>query len=143
VAGVDYHEFLNARAQFSSDEWMDVLMQSVGFNPEPFTRRGKLLTLIRLIPFCERNYNLLEFGPKGTSQSNVYAEFSPHGMLISGSEVTAPKLFVSNANGKIGLVGLLGRHLLRRIRRQGQEGRQDAGRHQEELHGQPHLLAGH
>jgi ATP-dependent Lon protease len=105
VAGVDHDEFLKARAQFSTDEWMDVLMQSVGFNPEPFTRRGKLLTLIRLIPFCERNYNLLELGPKGTGKSHVYAEFSPHGMLISGSEVTAPKLFVSNANGKIGLVG--------------------------------------
>ncbi len=105
VAGVDHDEFLKARAQFSTDEWMNVLMQSVGFNPEPFTRRGKLLTLIRLIPFCERNYNLLELGPKGTGKSHVYAEFSPHGMLISGSEVTAPKLFVSNANGKIGLVG--------------------------------------
>ncbi|PSI00757.1 BREX system Lon protease-like protein BrxL [Synechococcus lacustris] len=105
VAGVDQDEFLAARAKFSTDEWIDVLMQSVGFNPEPFTRRGKLLTLIRLIPFCERNYNLLELGPKGTGKSHVYAEFSPHGMLISGSEVTAPKLFVSNANGKIGLVG--------------------------------------
>ncbi|MFM1799579.1 MAG: system Lon protease-like protein BrxL [Cyanobacteriota bacterium] len=105
VAGVDHEEFLAARAKFTTDEWMDVLMQSVGFNPEPFTRRGKLLTLIRLIPFCERNYNLLELGPKGTGKSHVYAEFSPHGLLISGSEVTAPKLFVSNANGKIGLVG--------------------------------------
>ncbi|CAI8171751.1 MAG: Uncharacterised protein [Prochlorococcus marinus str. MIT 9215] len=105
VAGVDYDDFLKARAQFTTDEWMDVLMQSVGFNPEPFTKRGKLLTLIRLIPFCERNYNLLELGPKGTGKSHVYAEFSPHGMLISGSEVTAPKLFVSNANGKVGLVG--------------------------------------
>ena len=105
VAGVDHDDFLKARAQFTTDEWMDVLMQSVGFNPEPFTRRGKLLTLIRLIPFCERNYNLMELGPKGTGKSHVYAEFSPHGMLISGSEVTAPKLFVSNANGKIGLVG--------------------------------------
>ena len=89
VAGVDHDDFLKARAQFTTDEWMDVLMQSVGFNPEPFTRRGKLLTLIRLIPFCERNYNLLELGPKGTGKSHVYAEFSPHGMLISGSEVTA------------------------------------------------------
>jgi ATP-dependent Lon protease len=105
VAGVDHDEFLAARARFSTEEWMDVLMQSVGFNPEYFSRRGKLLTLIRLIPFCERNYNLLELGPKGTGKSHVYAEFSPHGMLISGSEVTAPKLFVSNANGKIGLVG--------------------------------------
>lgn len=68
-------------------------------------RRAKLLTLIRLVPYCERNYNLMELGPKGTGKSHVYAEFSPHGMLISGSEVTAPKLFVNNATGKIGLVG--------------------------------------
>jgi len=105
VAGVNHDEFLAARDQFSTDEWMDVLMQSVGFNPEHFSRRAKLLTLIRLIPYCERNYNLLELGPKGTGKSHIFAEFSPHGMLISGSEVTAPKLFVSNANGKIGLVG--------------------------------------
>ena len=105
VASVDFDQFLKARAQFTTEEWMDVLMQSMGFNPEMFGRRAKLLTLIRLIPYCERNYNLLELGPKGTGKSHIYAEFSPHGMLISGSEVTAPKLFVSNASGKIGLVG--------------------------------------
>ena len=105
VASVDVEQFVKARESFTTDEWMDVLMQSVGFNPELFSRRAKLLTLIRLIPFCERNYNLLELGPKGTGKSHIYAEFSPHGMLISGSEVTAPKLFVSNASGNIGLVG--------------------------------------
>ena len=105
VANVDYEEFLKGRAQFTTEEWMAVLMQSIGFNPEMFERREKLLTLIRLIPYCERNYNLLELGPKGTGKSHIYAEFSPHGMLISGSEVTTPKLFVSNATGKIGLVG--------------------------------------
>jgi ATP-dependent Lon protease len=105
VAKVDHEDFLKARAQFTTEEWMDVLMQSIGFNPEMFSRRAKLLTLIRLVPYCERNYNLLELGPKGTGKSHIYAEFSPHGMLISGSEVTAPKLFVSNASGKIGLVG--------------------------------------
>lgn len=105
VAGVNHEEFLAARAQFSTEEWMDLLMQSIGFNPEMFGRRAKLLILMRLIPFCERNYNLLELGPKGTGKSHIYAEFSPHGMLISGSEVTAPKLFVSNASGQIGLVG--------------------------------------
>jgi ATP-dependent Lon protease len=105
VAKVDFEEYLKARAEFTTDEWMDVLMQSMGFNPEHFGRRAKLLTLIRLIPYCERNYNLLELGPKGTGKSHIYAEFSPHGMLISGSEITAPKLFVSNANGRIGLVG--------------------------------------
>jgi ATP-dependent Lon protease len=106
VASVDFDQFLKARAQFTTEEWIDVLMQSIGFDPSMFGRRAKLLTLIRLIPYCERNYNLLELGPKGTGKSHIYAEFSPHGMLISGSEVTAPKLFVSNtSNGKIGLVG--------------------------------------
>ncbi len=105
VASVDIEEFLKARSQFTTEEWMNVLMQSMGFNPEMFGRRAKLLTLIRLVPYCERNYNLLELGPKGTGKSHIYAEFSPHGMLISGSEVTTPKLFVSNATGKIGLVG--------------------------------------
>jgi len=105
VAKVEFEDFLKARALFTTEEWMDVLMQSMGFNPEFFGRRAKLLTLVRLIPYCERNYNLLELGPKGTGKSHIYAEFSPHGMLISGSEVTAPKLFVSNSNGRIGLVG--------------------------------------
>ncbi len=105
VSKVDYEEYLKARAKFSTEEWIDTLVQSLGFNPEMLTRRAKLLQLLRFVPFCERNYNLLELGPKGTGKSHVYAEFSPHGMLISGSEVTAPKLFVSNASGKIGLVG--------------------------------------
>ena len=100
VAKIDYEEFLKARAQFTAEEWMDTLMQSMGFNPEMFGRRAKLLTLMRLIPYCERNYNLLELGPKGTGKSHIYAEFSPHGMLISGSEVTTPKLFVNNRAAK-------------------------------------------
>jgi len=104
VASVDVEQFLKARANFTTEEWMDVMMQSMGFNPEMFGRRAKLLTLVRLIPYCERNYNLLELGPKGTGKSHIYAEFSPHGMLISGSEVTAPKLFVNNASNKPGLV---------------------------------------
>ncbi|MEK0447719.1 MAG: hypothetical protein RLZZ399_3040, partial [Verrucomicrobiota bacterium] len=105
VSHTDHEEFLKARANFSTEEWMGVLMQSIGFNPDQFTRRGKLLQLLRLIPFCERNYNLLELGPKGTGKSHINSEFSPHGIVISGSEVTSAKLFVSNASGKIGLVG--------------------------------------
>ncbi len=105
VAKVDFEEFLAARRKFTTEEWMDVLMQSIGFNPEMFTRRGKLLTLIRLIPYCERNYNLIELGPKGTGKSHIYAEFSPHGMLISGAEVSVAKLFVNNSSAKVGLVG--------------------------------------
>ena len=106
VAKVDHDEFLEARKKFTTDEWIDVLMQSIGFNPEMFSRRGKLLALMRLIPYCERNYNMIELGPKGTGKSHIYAEFSPHGILVSGSEISAPKLFVSNVGaGKIGLVG--------------------------------------
>ncbi len=105
IASINFEEFLQARKQFTTQEWIDVLMQTMGFAPEMFGRRAKLLTLVRLVPFCERNFNLLELGPKGTGKSHVYAEFSPHGMLISGSEITAPKLFVSNSNGRIGLVG--------------------------------------
>ncbi|EGL53072.1 hypothetical protein MAMP_00232 [Methylophaga aminisulfidivorans MP] len=101
----DYESYIDARKKFSLDEWIDVLIQSVGFNPEYFGRRSKLIQLIRLIPFCERNYNLIELGPKGTGKSHIYSEFSPHGILISGGEVTVPKLFVNNSSGKIGLVG--------------------------------------
>lgn len=101
----DYESYLAARQQFTLEEWIDVLIQSVGFNPEYFGERSKLTQLIRLIPFCERNYNLIELGPKGTGKSHIYSEFSPHGTLISGAEITAPKLFVNNTTGKIGLVG--------------------------------------
>ena len=101
----DFEHYLASRNHFTTEEWMDFLMQSIGFNPEHFGRRNKLLQLTRLISFCERNYNLIELGPKGTGKSHVFSEFSPHGMLISGGEITLPKLFVNNASGNIGLVG--------------------------------------
>lgn len=101
----DYDGYISARSKFDLDEWIDVLVQSIGFNPEFFGRRSKLTQLVRLIPFCERNYNLIELGPKGTGKSHIYSEFSPHGILISGGEVTVPKLFVNNSSGKLGLVG--------------------------------------
>lgn len=101
----DYDSYLASRAKFTTEEWIDTLIQSIGFNPETLGRRSKFLQLVRLIPFCERNYNLIELGPKGTGKSHIFSEFSPHGMLISGGEVTVPKLFVNNATGKLGLVG--------------------------------------
>jgi ATP-dependent Lon protease len=101
----DYDEYLNARKEFTTEEWIDLLIQSMGFNPDMFGKRNKMLQLTRLIPYCERNYNLIELGPKGTGKSHIYSEFSPHGILISGGEVTVPKLFVNNSNGKLGLVG--------------------------------------
>lgn len=101
----DFDGYVEARKQFSTEEWIDLLIQSVGFNPQMFGKRNKLSQLVRLIPFCERNYNLIELGPKGTGKSHIYSEFSPHGILISGGEVTVPKLFVHNGTGKLGLVG--------------------------------------
>jgi ATP-dependent Lon protease len=105
ISRFEFDGYVEARKQFTTDEWIDLLIQSIGFNPQMFGKRNKLLQLVRLIPFCERNYNLIELGPKGTGKSHVYSEFSPHGILISGGEVTVPKLFVSNASGKLGLVG--------------------------------------
>jgi ATP-dependent Lon protease len=101
----DFDGYLAARRHFSTEEWIDLLIQSVGFNPQMFGKRNKMSQLVRLIPFCERNYNLIELGPKGTGKSHIYSEFSPHGILISGGEVTVPKLFVNNSSGKLGLVG--------------------------------------
>jgi ATP-dependent Lon protease len=101
----DFDSYLAARRHFTTDEWIDLLIQSIGFQPEFFGRRSKLMQLVRLIPYCERNYNLIELGPKGTGKSHIYSEFSPHGMLLSGGEVTVAKLFVNNATGRIGLVG--------------------------------------
>lgn len=101
----DYDGYIEARKQFTLDEWIDLLIQSIGLNPELLGKRSKITQIIRLIPYCERNYNLIELGPKGTGKSHIYSEFSPHGILLSGGEVTVPKLFVNNATGKIGLVG--------------------------------------
>lgn len=105
LSSLDFDSYLEGRKQFTTDEWIDVLMQSIGLNPEAFGRRSKLIQLVRLIPFCERNYNLIELGPKGTGKSHVYSEFSPHGTLVSGGEATLAKLFINNTTGKIGLVG--------------------------------------
>jgi ATP-dependent Lon protease len=101
----DFDSYLEARKRFETDEWIDLLVQSIGFNPEMLGRRSKFLQLLRLVPYCERNYNFIELGPKGTGKSHIYSEFSPHGILISGGEVTVAKLFVNNSSGKIGLVG--------------------------------------
>jgi ATP-dependent Lon protease len=105
LSRLNFSEYLEKREYFSTESWIDLLIQSIGLNPQMFSKRSKFLQLTRLIPYCERNYNLIELGPKGTGKSHIYSEFSPHGILISGGEVTVPKLFVNNSTGKIGLVG--------------------------------------
>lgn len=105
MSSFNQEQYLEGREEFSKDEWIDTLVQSMGFDPSQFGYRNKLMQLTRLIPYCERNYNIMELGPKGTGKSHIYTEFSPHGILISGGEVTVPKLFVNNSSGKLGLVG--------------------------------------
>lgn len=105
ISNIDIQEFKSVRDQFTTDEWMDLLLQTMGLNPDEFTKRSKLLQITRLVPFVENNYNLIELGPKGTGKSHVFSELSPHGILISGGEVSKAKLFVNNSSGEIGLVG--------------------------------------
>ena len=105
ISGVSLDEYKKGRKEFATEEWIDLLMQSIGLNPEEFSLRSKLLQLTRLVPFAENNYNLIELGPKGTGKSHIFSELSPHGILISGGEVSKAKLFVNNGNGEIGLVG--------------------------------------
>lgn len=105
ISMVDVSEYKKLRKGFDTEEWIDLLMQSIGLNPDEFSFRSKLIQLCRLIPFTENNYNLIELGPKGTGKSHIFSELSPHGILISGGEVSKAKLFVNNSNGNIGLVG--------------------------------------
>lgn len=105
IANASLEDFIAARAQFGTEEWVDFLVRGLGLNPDALSERNKWYQLVRLIPFCENNYNLIELGPKGTGKSHIYSEFSPHGILISGGEVTLAKLFVNNSTNKIGLVG--------------------------------------
>lgn len=105
ISNVNLEEYIEARKAFTTSEWIDLLIQSLGFEPDELGERNKWFQLVRLVSYCENNYNLIELGPKGTGKSHIFSEFSPHGILVSGGEVTLAKLFVNNSNGRLGLVG--------------------------------------
>jgi len=105
VAAFDIESYLVGRAKFSRDEWLDLLIRSIGLEASQYDLRGKLVALTRLIPMVERNYNLIELGPWGTGKSFVYREQSPNSILISGGRITVAQLFVNNATGRVGLLG--------------------------------------
>ncbi|MEX1231923.1 MAG: protease Lon-related BREX system protein BrxL [Planctomycetaceae bacterium] len=105
LARFDFEEYSSCRADFSTDEWIDILLRSVGLEPATFERRLKLLLLARLIPFVEHNYNFIELGPRGTGKSYAYSEFSPYCILISGGKASSANLFYNNARRQVGLVG--------------------------------------
>lgn len=93
VAAFDLEEYRESRAQLDRDAWLDLLVRSLGLEPLYFDTRAKLHLLARLIPLCERNFNLVELGPRGTGKSFVYRETSPNSILISGGKTTVPQLF--------------------------------------------------
>ncbi|GAQ49972.1 TPA: BREX system Lon protease-like protein BrxL [Flavobacterium psychrophilum] len=105
VSNISVPEYIEARKNFTNEEWIDLLMHSIGLNPEFFNKRGKLIQLSRLITHVENNYNFIELGPKGTGKSHIFSELSPHGVLVSGGDVSKARLFVNNTGNKIGLVG--------------------------------------
>jgi len=105
LASFDLAEYRQGRSQFNAEEWIDLLIRSIGLEPTHFERRLKLLFLSRLIPLCEQNYNLVELGPRGTGKSYAYQELSPYTILLTGP-TTVANLFYNMATGKIGLVGL-------------------------------------
>lgn len=105
VSNVNLTEYIELRSEFTTEEWLDLLMHSIGLDPESFNKRDKFIQLSRLIPHVENNYNFIELGPKGTGKSHIFSELSPHGVLVSGGDVSKARLFVSNNGDKIGLVG--------------------------------------
>lgn len=105
VAAFDLQEYLEGRRQLSRDSWLDLVMRTIGLEPDEYDLRGKLLAVLRLVPMAERNYNLIELGPWGTGKSFVYRESNPNAILISGGKITVAQLFVNMSTGRVGLLG--------------------------------------
>ena len=107
ISNIDIEEYVEQRQYFTTEEWLDFMMHTVGLNPEPMNRREKFITLARLLPHVENNFNFVELGPKGTGKSHVFQELSPYGVLVSGGDVTSARLFVkmSGKREELGLVG--------------------------------------
>ena len=93
-----------ARKHFTTEEWKDLLLRSIGMEPVELSERQKNALLLRMIPFVERNYNMVELGPRGTGKSHLFQQISPYSHLISGGKATVAKMFVNNSTGQKGLV---------------------------------------
>ena len=105
LARFDLEEYIEARRSLSREEWIDLLIRSVGLEPTRMEKRLKLLLLTRLVPFVEKNYNFIELGPRGTGKSYAFSEMSPYCILISGGKASTANLFYNNARRQVGLVG--------------------------------------
>jgi len=106
LASFSFDDYCDARAELTTDEWLDFMVRTIGFDPSHFERRVKLLMLMRLVPMVQRNFNLVELGPRGTGKSYVYRDLSPYAILISGGKTTVATLFYNLARRTVGLVGM-------------------------------------
>ena len=106
MPNVDINEYKEGRKAFTKEEWIDVLMRSIGLEPNELTYREKWLFLCRMIPLVENNFNLCELGPRSTGKSHLYKEISPNSILVSGGQSTVANLFFNLSTKAVGLVGL-------------------------------------
>ncbi|WP_416037922.1 protease Lon-related BREX system protein BrxL [Lactococcus formosensis] len=106
MPGLDINEVKQGRSAFTEEEWIDVVLRSVGMEPTQFDERVKWLHLTRLVPLIENNFNFCELGPRGTGKSHVYKEISPNSILVSGGQTTVANLFYNMARRTMGLVGM-------------------------------------
>ena len=106
MPNMDIDELIKGRRNFSKEEWIDILIRSIGMEPTQLEEHVKWHMLLRMVPLCENNYNMCELGPRGTGKSHLYKEISPNSILISGGQTTVANLFYNMARRKIGLVGM-------------------------------------
>ena len=103
---VEIEELKEGRKRFTEDEWLDIMMRSIGMEPDELTDREKWLLLLRMVPLVENNFNLCELGPRSTGKSHLYKEISPNSILVSGGQTTVANLFYNMGRKTVGLVGL-------------------------------------
>ena len=106
MPNMDMDELINGRKEFSKEEWIDILIRSIGMEPTQLDYKVKWHMILRMVPLCENNYNMCELGPRGTGKSHLYKEISPNSILVSGGQTTVANLFYNMSQRKIGLVGM-------------------------------------
>lgn len=105
MPNLDLDEIKSARVNFTKDEWITLILRSVGYEPNELSEKEKLHYLLRFVPLAQKNYNLVELGPRGTGKSHVYSELSPYSILMSSGTTTVSNMFYNMSSHRIGLVG--------------------------------------
>ena len=105
MPNLDLDEIKDSRSNFTKDEWIALMLRSAGYEPDELTRKQKLHYLLRFVPFIQKNYNLVELGPRGTGKSHAYSELSPYSILMSSGTTTVSNMFYNMASRRVGLVG--------------------------------------